>query len=556
MFKKAFYIITLVLTFLSFESFAAAGDELKKLPVQHGGRLKPFDSYARETLELIYGRSQFKHENANGKKEPAHLIVMSMILSPESWSQVRIFELNNLEIKSKLGLKDDQKYYRIDEVFNSPHFNSLMQDLANKRETKEKLDPYYQAVQRLENQLYTFNEIALGAHTKLIPAAEGDAWVALKDIPAKYQDLFISISKVFAKYVGSFSDKEEMKISAQQLDRAVLAFKKEAFSEFGPEYGDAGRLSSEVFYNKVHFFRWAYIFYLLGALILLYTWIKKTSQTVQSKSMNVVWALTWLGFIVQTIGFGFRVYLAERPPVTNMYETVVWVSWGAILFAMILEKIYKFRFILFAGLLTGVVSMVVADMAPAILDPSLQPLEAVLRSSYWLIIHVMTITISYSAFFLAFFLGDVGLVYYFLDEHKHKEAIRNIVTAIYRSIQIGVAFLTPGIILGGIWADYSWGRFWGWDPKETWALIALLGYIIILHARLVNWLQNFGMIVSAILAFNLVIMAWYGVNFILGAGLHSYGFGAGGIEYVSIFVAVHLLFVLFVYVTKRQQKAK
>lgn len=118
-------------------------------------------------------------------------------------------------------------------------------------------------------------------------------------------------------------------------------------------------------------------------------------------------------------------------------------------------------------------------------------------------------------------------------------------------MQIGVAFLAPGIILGGVWADESWGRFWGWDPKETWALIVLLGYIIVLHARLVGWLKNFGMVASGVITFSLVIMAWYGVNFVLGAGLHSYGFGAGGVEYVTAFVALQFLFVGYVWMKRR-----
>ncbi|HRO67481.1 MAG TPA: cytochrome c biogenesis protein CcsA, partial [Pseudobdellovibrionaceae bacterium] len=209
------------------------------------------------------------------------------------------------------------------------------------------------------------------------------------------------------------------------------------------------------------------------------------------------------------------------------------------------------KFILLAGALGGWACLVMADSAPAVLDPSLQPLEAVLRSNYWLVVHVMTITISYAAFFLAFVLGDIGLFYYLKDPAKNRPQIKGIVSAIYRSMQIGVAFLGPGIILGGVWADYSWGRFWGWDPKETWALIALLGYLAVLHARMTNWIKDLGMIITAVVTFSLVIMAWYGVNFVLGAGLHSYGFGAGGVEYVSAFIGAHLLFVLYVVVLQR-----
>ena len=178
-----------------------------------------------------------------------------------------------------------------------------------------------------------------------------------------------------------------------------------------------------------------------------------------------------------------------------------------------------------------------------------------MRSNYWLIVHVMTISISYAAFMLAFGLGDLGLIYFAINEEKYAEQIQKTTTGCYRAMQIGVAFLAPGIILGGIWADYSWGRFWGWDPKETWALIALLGYIIILHARLVGWLKNFGTLAAGIITFNLVIMAWYGVNFVLGAGLHSYGFGAGGIEYVSVFVGLHFLFVAYSYIIHANRKS-
>lgn len=535
-------------SFTNTEAFAASGEAIKSLPVQNGGRIKPYDSYARETLELLYGRSEYKRPS-DGKKEPASYIVMSFLLSPDSWAKIPLFEINNLEIKKLLKLNAENKHFAPEDIFNNENLSQLMQQLTDKRENKEKLDPYFQAVQRLENQIYTFNEIVTGKHLHLVPKpveANSDQWLSLAEMPEPNRKQFIEISTNFAKFLGQKEKGEGVEQAGLNFDESVNKFRANLKTEFGDRYEDTSRINSEVFYNTIHFFRLTYIMYLLAAVILLYSWIQNVG-----KLNKVVWSLALIGFILHSVGFGYRVYLAGRPPVTNMYETVVWVSWGVILFSMILEKIYKYKSILFAGLVVGVFSMVVADMAPAVLDPSLQPLEAVLRSSYWLIIHVMTITISYSAFFLAFGLGDIGLLYYLLDEKKYQEQIRNISTAIYRAMQIGVAFLTPGIILGGIWADYSWGRFWGWDPKETWALIVLLGYIIILHMKLIKWIENFGMIISAILAFNLVIMAWYGVNFILGAGLHSYGFGAGGVEYVSVFVALHLLVVLFVFFARR-----
>lgn len=556
---KQLKIVVLVFSFLlSGISYAAtSGEQLKYIPVQDGGRIKPFDSLARETLELLYGRSQYKNESTS-RKEPAYLIVTSFMLSPESWMDIPLFEVSNHDVKKYLGLSLEVKHFKGRELFTGDKFANLMQELSDKRLTKEKLNPYYQAVQRLENQFLVFKQIAEGKYFKVLPSVENTepavTWVSVADLPEDYKNLFIVISQKMAIHLGEIGQSGQQSTdafkSAQDLDEAVEQFQQKAKQEFPHQYAQkSAKTGLEVFYNKIHFFRLSYVFYLLAAVLLLFSWIRNLK-----KSMTLVWAFTLLGFSFQIIGFCFRVYLAERAPVTNMYETVVWVSFGAVLFAMILEKIYKYKSILLAGLLVGIFSMIVADVAPAILDPSIQPLEAVLRSNYWLVTHVMTITISYAAFFLAFALGDIGLIYQIINPKKYQEHIKNISTGIYRSMQIGIAFLAPGIILGGIWADYSWGRFWGWDPKETWALIVLLGYIIILHAKLVNWLQNFGMMVGGILAFNLVIMAWYGVNYVLGAGLHSYGWGAGGVEYVSIFCLIHFLFVAYAAIIRKSQK--
>ena len=252
-----------------------------------------------------------------------------------------------------------------------------------------------------------------------------------------------------------------------------------------------------------------------------------------------------LGFILHALGFALRVYISGRPPVSNMYETVLWVPFGTIIFGIIIGKWGRSFLPYIGSCVVAIFCLIVADLAPVILDPSIQPLEAVLRSNFWLMVHVLTIVISYSAFFLAFVLGDFSLFYH-LRENNYQSQIKTVTQAIYRSLQIGIFLLAVGTVLGGVWADYSWGRFWGWDPKETWAFIALMGYLALLHSRLVGWVKSFGMAAGAVLAFSLVIMAWYGVNFWLGAGLHSYGFGSGGVEYVSIFVAIHILFVFYV----------
>jgi cytochrome c biogenesis factor len=133
-------------------------------------------------------------------------------------------------------------------------------------------------------------------------------------------------------------------------------------------------------------------------------------------------------------------------------------------------------------------------------------------------------------------------VYLFRPEHREQQQSLNLF--IYRAIQIGVVLLAAGTILGGVWANQSWGRFWGWDPKEVWALIALLGYLALLHGRFTGWVKGFGLTIGAIVAYLLVLMAWYGVNFILGVGLHSYGFSSGGAKFVSGFVALEFAWIV------------
>lgn len=525
------------------------GERLRALPVQADGRIKPFDTFAQEMLEVVYGKKKYE-----GRR--AHEIILTWMLSPKAWEDKEIFEVRNKDVLKALGLDDQRRYFRGGEIFGNEKFSLLRQDLQEKREAKEKLSPYFQALQRLENQYYVFTQIATGQMVRLVPPAldsQSEAWISVAEFDGPFRDAFFDLTTKFVNYISVLSTDpsgNSLKEKGEALDLSVIAFEELAKAKNPSRYADSGKINAEIHYNLFHPFRWAYICYLLAALIILWMW-----TTNKSKGMALVWFFVAVGFCLHTYGFGLRVYLTDRPPVSNMYETVVWVAWGVILFSTILEMIYKFRFIIFSGAMVGWVSLVMADSAPAVLDPSLQPLEAVLRSNYWLIVHVMTITISYAAFFLAFGLGDVGLYYYFKGEKENQDKIKSIVKAIYRSKQIGVCFLAPGIILGGVWADESWGRFWGWDPKETWALIALLGYIAVLHGRLVGWIKDFGMVVSGVLTFSLVIMAWYGVNFVLGAGLHSYGFGAGGLEYVSAFVFFHFLMIIYVALLRSSRKA-
>ncbi|GIL17819.1 MAG: hypothetical protein BroJett040_15700 [Oligoflexia bacterium] len=545
-----FLISILILSFsvllMTSKTQADSLQALKALPIQEAGRVKPFDTFARETLQLVHGKQTYE-------KRPATEILMTWVLQPTAWEEKKFIEIKHHLVKRALKFSETEKYFSPKEILTSDRLSMLMQELQAKREAKEKLDPYFQAVQLLEDQISTFQGVATGQLIKILPPKEGQNWIAITDFTEPQAQAFLEITKAYmgvlqfvmtGQGTGQLTESEVK----SNLDQACEKFQALAKANQPELYPTTTKMNSEVHYNSFHPFKWAWVFYLLTLVSILLLWILKKDFLYK-----LSWLFISLGFLIHLYGFGLRMYLSERAPVSNMYETVVYVSLGTVLFAMVIEYLYRWRFIISAGAAVGAFCLILADLAPAVLDPSIHPLEPVLRSNFWLTVHVLTITISYAAFFLAFALGDIGLFYFLKGEHKHEAKIKAITLAVYRSIQIGTAFLAPGIILGGVWADYSWGRFWGWDPKETWALIALLAYMAVLHARMAGMLKNFGMIAAGVVSFATVIMAWYGVNYVLGAGLHSYGFGAGGVEYVAAFVGAHLVFTVFVAVARREK---
>jgi len=523
---------------------------LRALPIQDSGRIKPYDTFCREVLAIVHGKETYE-------SRPAVEVVTTWLLHPQAWEGREFIEIRYHLLKRALHFDETQKYFSLRQIYGSDRLSLVMQELQSKRESKEKLDPYYQSLQRLESQVSLFRGIASGEALRFAPGLD-TAWLSLNQLSSGASEQFATITKIFIQGLEmqtpaalASAERESRLISLQsQMTTAVESFQTLARGARPDLYPDSKTIQAELFYNSMHPFQKAWIFDFLAVVALFLLWVVKAKSWYQ-----VAWACALVGLCWHILGFGLRVYLTGRPPVSNMYETVVWVSFGVMIFAMVLEAVYRWRFALLAGAFTAGACLLLADNAPVVLDPSLQPLQAVLNSNFWLTTHVLTITISYAAFFLAFALGDVGLYFYIRGVPESAPTLRAITLSIYRAMQIGVGLLAPGIILGGIWADYSWGRFWGWDPKETWALIALLGYVAVLHSRLAGLLKNFGLVCSAVVTFSLVIMAWYGVNFVLGAGLHSYGFGAGGVEYVATFVVLHLAAVIFVAVLHRSRQA-
>lgn len=327
---------------------------------------------------------------------------------------------------------------------------------------------------------------------------------------------------------------------ASAFDRASAAFFRRV-AEVGRAHGseaDAGRIALESRFNRVQPFRWAWIAMLTASVLLAAAIITGSRAAYGVGMASFVASMGFQGF-----GFYARVAISGRAPVSNMYESIIFVGAMSAVFALLLEAIDRRKVVALAGALVSTLALVLADQLPLVFDPKISPLVPVLRSNYWLVVHVLTIVSSYAGGAVAWALGNLtlGLIVF---GKPGRETIKTLSRLTYRAVQIAVLLLAAGTFLGGWWAAESWGRFWGWDPKEVWALIALVAYVIPLHARYLGWVKDFGLAASAVVCFATIVMSWYGVNYVLGAGLHSYGFGGGGPWWVFLAGLVNLEFVL------------
>lgn len=520
---------------------------LKTLGVQLDGRKKPLDTVARETIAEIHGKESYKRQT--GEKLDYLQTYLSLWWNNRDWNQEPFILVSYRPLKAAVGLDEEQKYFTFQELMQSP-----LRSLALTARQKQAQD---QDLTRNEREALTIED-----RLALMMATVGSQDLPIMPHPTDIKGKWIGINAAQDYYPTEQAELIQTQYqSLRQLYRShpdnlaslepIAAKLKTQLAALSPTIYPADNiLKREVNFYAFHPFGKAWILYGIAFIVMLAVlWIK---------SFDYYWTGIGIfisGLLIQGYGFMERMMIAGRPPVTNMYESVIWVGFGIAAVALMFELIYRAKYYLLAAAPLSVVCLILSDKLPAILDPSIKPLVPVLRDNFWLSIHVPTITLSYASFALSLGLGHIILANYLFSPNA-KERITQLSQLNYRVIQIGVLLLTTGIILGGIWAHFSWGRFWGWDPKETWALIALLCYLAPLHGRLVGWLKNFGMAVVSVVCFNAVLMAWYGVNFVLGTGLHSYGFSTGGSELiVGSIVGLDLLFVLVTALKYQRQLA-
>ena len=276
--------------------------------------------------------------------------------------------------------------------------------------------------------------------------------------------------------------------------------------------------------------------YALAFVLAIVSWLKWPEGLGRT-----AFQLMTLAWIVTTAGILFRMWLGGRPPVTNLYSSALFVGWGAVGLCLILERIYRNAIGTVAGGLIGFATLLIAHHL-ALSGDTLEMMRAVLDSNFWLGTHVVVVSSGYASTFLAGFLALIYIVRGAFTRSLDRETADALTRMVYGIVCFATLFSFVGTVLGGIWADQSWGRFWGWDPKENGALIIVLWNALILHARWGGFIRQRGLMGMAVFGNIVTSWSWFGTN-MLGIGLHSYGFTEAAFWSLSAFVATQLAFI-------------
>jgi ABC-type transport system involved in cytochrome c biogenesis permease subunit len=506
------------------------------LAVQDSGRRKPIGTFGHEVLVKISGRDPVR--TTDGEKFNGSAFAFSKLFATRDWSQEPMILISYRPLVEQLGLDASRKRFTRKELAAATGLASLSQEAAALRQAGEPVPRLNTEAQTVLGRLQLFD--ALGATTAFLIAPPppgspaGAPWLSIDQLavaypPEKAAPILQDLRNL--NVAGREGDNDKFDAAAQRLVDDLRALNPEV-------YPSVTVVNRENFYNRLKPFDVA-MWLLIPASLLLLAGARHGARHWLLRG-GVALSAASLGFILY--GLFLRVLISERAPVTNMYESVVWVAMGTVLFGLIFYAIYRNRLMLLSALPVSFLCLLLVRSLPVAMPARLDPLVPVLRDNFWLTVHVLTITLSYAAFALALGFAHV-ILWRYIRRPETADALRPLHDWLYRMMFVGLILLAAGTILGGVWANYSWGRFWGWDPKETWALIALLMYVVAIHGKMAGWWGDFGLAVAAIVNFSGIIMAWYGVNYVLGAGLHSYGFGVGGEEYILAYLALEAAFV-------------
>ncbi len=497
--------------------------DFAKLIIQDDGRMKPVNTFASELLRKISRSDHYGELDANQ-------VFMSMTEFPRLWVEVPLITLKrgNDSIRKIVGVPDDTEQISLMDLFDDKGNFKLEPYLKEATSTTNPNQFQKDFIKAYEN-FFLLNQALGGGILKIfpIPNDPNDKWVSfpeLKDANIKGMDSLYT-KNILPLY---FESVKNARISgdyskADEFLGSIKNFQKKYGSEVLPS---ENRIKAEILYNKVDIFnRLFHYFTMFGILmfIALIIQIFKEGKVVYwiIKSCKVA---IWIMFILMTIGLAARWYVSGHAPWSDAYESVIYVAWATVFFGLAFGR----KSDLTVASTAFVAAIILWVAHENWLDPSIANLQPVL-DSYWLMIHVAVIVGSYGPFTLGMILAMTALLLMIFTTKKNFVKmdlnIKEISIITELALTVGLVMLTIGNFLGGQWANESWGRYWGWDPKETWALISIMIYAFVIHARLVpglrgKWTFN----VMALFAYASIMMTYFGVNFYL-SGLHSYASG-------------------------------
>jgi cytochrome c-type biogenesis protein CcsB len=541
-------LFTLLLcTRLSAASEPSSGiTKLGEIPVQDGGRLMPLEGYARRLAVDVTGRTHWSSSGPDGftGRAPMELLLDSMFRGQEVLTR-RVITIEDRPFKRAVGLEETRRFFSAAELASAAKLNEMLGAFEHAREHDQQAQPDkdQRKASNIRSAANRLADLAAGEMLAVIPSGEGKAWrrASAQGAEPGAEAVQAAWKAVGAAYVGG-----------QPIDSAVEQLQKAIAALGVPTQAEAKAVELEVFYDRHDPWMKTAIFY--GLALILFG----VSTLILKKPMTILALVsTAIGIGEHLLGIGLRVAILNRAPVSNTFEALLWMGLVGIAVGLGAQLLNKRKgWYLFAGIAAAFISVLFAGLVP--LTDRTNSLPAVLRSNFWLAIHVLTIVASYGVLAVSSVLGHAFLIKdVLLRRREATEPFRSaaLIVQTYRTIQVGLILLTAGTILGGVWAADSWGRFWGWDPKETWALISILTYFAVLHARYVRWLQDFGLAASAVLGLVVIVWTFYGVNYVMATGLHSYGFGSGGEMWVGLWAVLELIFLGVCWARHRSQRS-
>lgn len=440
---------------------------------------------------------------------------------------------------SGAGERPDQRAALSSVMMTAPQLRS---ELSRSQSEGGQIDSRLQAL--LEQVLdaanfgrYGLFVIPLKDATDRVWLSAGNAIMAVMTQEASDPELLIEDVKIMETMVTSLARGEEQ-------FRTEFGVFKERVEKRAESRGEMHGLQMEVAYYRADWFLYAMVFFLLGTMGAFGMWAANASGLGKALTW-FTWGTTSVATIICVVAMVKRSLIMMRPPVANLYDTIIFIGTTGVILCLIIEWMVKRRFALGLAPILGTALILLArryEVGDA--KDHMDPLVAVLDSNFWLATHVTTITLGYSAGFLAAFLSCGYLLMRGLGlDNGDKDLRRALSRAVYGSICLTLFLSLVGTVLGGIWANYSWGRFWGWDPKENGALMIVLWTLAILHARLGGLIHEWGLHLASVFTACIVTFSWWHVNF-LGVGLHNYGFTAGK-GTIWFFYGVMMIFIIF-----------